>query len=730
MSQQNNLSDVSPKVTFGTPTPNEWKQFLRSVQNKPMERQEANSPQSSEESSFELEESFRALLERKRREMAENLRDLSEPREDPPIETATRTVASIGNDSTFIEADSMSKISDTSFEEMEQMCALLEKASKHVEDGEPSVAAGATGAGKSRQDPLVREPPSGFGDVTQLDDIDEPSGLWENTILPGITAALSPVKRLHLLRPSTIIEESTMIGGEMRSSIETTTTTQDTFESAKQAVEVTNGSSAASGSDVYRTAEEDTFASSIASYAQTTETDSKMFSDVSESIKQTSFMNKLENEEEESGYSQNSTREAGSSDIEESNIIVLDSSTNEAEDDGRLEEETEIITASHTDPLNTSEEEEYHVVQQEEEEEEEEQRSRSVNCNENQDLSGLDEIPDHFNDTFEKTDFMMKQGMKLMAMREQQQLAEEENLLHASQKPHQSPAQCAASTCVEPQHIVPHVYVQQQQSAQKLTKSRTNSDSEESTIIRPRNLTPFGRTNVKGQTLSASKVTPLGTTISKKNTPASAGGNCKQTLFPSAGKYGAKNTPSNTSISGSFKKPISRLPQPSKLTRKFEHIQSPIGAYIKKTPQSLLQTKINCPQHDLIDKLHSEHGRDSVMSGGKSKENYNALANGALNVKGYTSSIPGKGVVSSNRAHVLDERNAMRIPGGEKMQKLLHSSPTLVIRHEGRIRYASGSSGTSHKKLPSSTFEDDSLADLSVMSSDVSVRVLKDAKRY
>ncbi|XP_035775313.1 uncharacterized protein LOC118457666 [Anopheles albimanus] len=717
MSRQNNLRDVSPKVTFGTPTPNEWKQFLRSVQNKPMEAQEANSPQSSEESSFELEESFRALLERKRREMAENLRDLSEPRENPRHETATTTAASLGDDSTFIEADSMSKISDTSFEEMEQMCALLEKANNNDVEG----AAGAI-VGKMGQDPLAREP-SGFGDVTQLEDIDEPSGLWENTILPGIAAALSPVKRLHLLRPSTIIEESTMVGGEMRSSLETNAT-QDTFESAKQeATEAATGSSAVSGSDVYRTAEEDTFASSIGSYAQTTGMDSKMYSDVSESTQERSYINKAENEEEESGYSQNSTREAGSSDIEESNIIVLDSSTSEAEESVKLEEETEIMTASHMDPVNTSEEEEYHLVQQEE-------RARSDNCNESHNLSGLDEIPDHFNDTFEETDFMMKQGMKLMAMRQQQQIAQEENQLLAHQKQHPSPAKCAAPTYVEPRHVAPSVCAQQQQSGQKLTKSRTNSDSEESTIVRPRNLTPFGRTNVKGQTLSASKLTPLGTTVSKKNTPASAGGSCKQTLFSSAGKYGAKNTQSNTSISGSFKKPISRLPQPSKLTRKFEHIQSPIGAYIKKTPQSLLQTKINCPQHDLIDKLHSEHGRDSVMSGGKSKENHNALANGALNVKGYTSSIPGKGVVSSNRAHVLDERNTLRIPGGEKMQKLLHSSPTLVIRHEGRIRYASGSSGATQKKLQSSTFEDDSLADLSVVSSDVSVRVLKDAKRY
>ncbi|XP_049536577.1 uncharacterized protein LOC125951656 [Anopheles darlingi] len=717
MSRQNNLPNVSPKVTFGTPTLNEWKQFLRSEQNKPMKRQEANSSPSSEESSFELDESFRALLERKRREMAENLRDLNESRENAQIETAAKRAEPIGDDSTFIEADSIRNISDTSFEEMEQMCALLEKANKLNDGGEPSAASGATAT-------TVVQESSGFGDVTQLDDIDEPSGLWENTILPGIAAAMSPVKRLHLLRPSTIIEECTMVGGEMRSSLETNTT-QDTFQSTKQTVDVGNGSSAVSGSDVYRTAEEDTFASSIDSCAQTTEMDSRMANDAFESVQQTSCTNKVENEEEESGYSQNSTREAGSNDLEESNIIVLDSSTSEAEEDDKLQEESGITTASHSYPVNTSEEDEYHHVQQEE-------RPLSDHCIESQNLSGLDEIPDHFNDTLEETDFMMKQGMKLMAMRQMHQLAQEESLLDALQKPApQSPEKCAVPSYLEPRHAAPNVSVQQQRSAQKITKSRTNSGSEESTVIRPKNHTPFERTNLKGQAFSASKLTPVGTTMSKKNIAASAGGSCKQTLFPSVSKYGAKNTPSNTSISSSFKKPNSRLPQPLKLTRKFEHIQSPIGAYIKKTPQSLLQTKINCPQHDLIEVLHSEHhGRDSVMTGGKSKENYNALANGALNVKGYTSSIPGKGVVSSNRAHVLDERNTLRIPGGEKMQKLLHSSPTLVIRHEGRIRYASGASGSTHKNLPSSTFEDDSLADLSVVSSDVSVRVLKDAKRY
>ncbi|XP_052863946.1 uncharacterized protein LOC128270575 [Anopheles cruzii] len=624
-------------VTFGTPTIDDWKLYLRSLRDAPIEKQ-AISPESSEESSFELEESFRALLERKRNEME----DKQSADENKIANRGVATGGWIGEDSTFVEGDSMSKVSDTSFEEMEQMCVLLEKANRF---------AGAVVA----TDLVEKLPPKpsgsalGFGDVTQIDDIDEPSGLWEHSVLP-VAEVLSPVKRMHIMRPSTIIEESSI--GENGISVDNNS--MESFEPAKQLITEENNtkSSVISGSEEYRTAEEsfalDTFS--------TGNSDTRIDLGVTSQIA----------------------------------VVVIDSSSSEADKEpSKYEEEGTHDNEDSTLPVG-HEDESFSYV--------------------------LDEIPERFNDTLEETDFMMRQGMKLLAMKQQQQnRAEVDHHQETIQyKQGSSEDQMCGSnihSTASPKPNAHHHLKPVPKTAQTL-KVHTPQEK-----IAPR------------MVASASKITPFGVR-SKHNTPSGPGSaGHKQTHFSSDGKYGFKNL-QNTSVasSASFKKPVSRLP-PLKLGRKFDHIQSPIGAYIKKTPKSLLQAKITCPQKDLIDVLHNEHGRDSEAS---SKENCGTTLTDRLNVKGYTSSIPGKGVVSSNRAHVLDERDCVRIPGGAKMHKLLSGSPSSVIRHEGRIRYAAGAGagGVPGVQKKFDMTEDDSMADLSVVSSDVSVRILKDAKRY
>ncbi|XP_037935759.1 uncharacterized protein LOC119669806 [Teleopsis dalmanni] len=46
------------------------------------------------------------------------------------------------------------------------------------------------------------------GDMTQLDDIEPPTRLWENTFLDLVEPEISPVKMVGLMRPSTIMEEN------------------------------------------------------------------------------------------------------------------------------------------------------------------------------------------------------------------------------------------------------------------------------------------------------------------------------------------------------------------------------------------------------------------------------------------------------------------------------------------------------------------------------------------
>ncbi|XP_058059115.1 uncharacterized protein LOC131209957 [Anopheles bellator] len=628
MSQENNTAETA-NVTFGTPTLDDWKFYLHSLKDAPLEKQ-AILPESSEESSFELEESFRTLLERKRNEMEDKQSTDENKIADRGV--AHPTGGWIGEDSTFVEGDSMSKVSDTSFEELEQICVLLEKANR-VADSVEKLSSKPSGSA------------SGLGDVTQIDDIDEPSELWEHSVLPG-AEVLSPVKRMHIMRPSTIIEESSI--GENGISVDNNS--METFDSAKQVLTEENNTKSISGSEVYRTAEE----SFPLNTFSTGDSDTRIDFDVT---------------------GQNAV------------VIDIDSSSEVEEEPSTYEEE--VVHDNRESALQLGHEDEsFSYV--------------------------LDEIPEHFNDTLEETDFMMKQGMKLLAIKQrQQQRAEDDHHQETIQSKPECETQFSGSNIHSNQspklnaHHHPKPFVK---TAQTLKVH-----------------TPLEKNAVR-MVASASKITPFAVR-SKHNTPSGPGSaGQKQTHFSSDGKYGSRNL-HNTSVASSapFKKPVSRL-LPLKLGRKFDHIQSPIGAYIKKTPKSLLQAKITCPQKDLIDVLHNEHGRDSETS---IKENCGTTLTNRLNVKGYTSSIPGKGVVSTNRQHVLDERDWKRIPGGAKMHKLINGSPSSVIRHEGRIRYAAGSGDVAgvQKKFDNMA-EDDSMADLSVASSEVSVRILKDAKRY
>lgn len=101
----------------------------------PLEQQEID-PETTDESSFEIDDSFQTMIERKRKQMME-----SRLKEDVSTDDASATSSRFsggggggggdadsvqfrGNDSTFIEHDSMRKTTDESFEEMERLCSM------------------------------------------------------------------------------------------------------------------------------------------------------------------------------------------------------------------------------------------------------------------------------------------------------------------------------------------------------------------------------------------------------------------------------------------------------------------------------------------------------------------------------------------------------------------------------------------------------------------------------
>lgn len=76
---------------------------------------------------------------------------------------------------------------------------------------------------------------------------------------------------------------------------------------------------------------------------------------------------------------------------------------------------------------------------------------------------------------------------------------------------------------------------------------------------------------------------------------------------------------------------------------------------------------------------------------------------------------------------VVDQRKPVTIPGGEKIHRYLQPIKVpAVIRHEGKIK---SNIPSAHPWAPSINMVNNSLADLSTVAGDISLHVLKDAKR-
>ncbi|XP_059617721.1 uncharacterized protein LOC132262464 [Phlebotomus argentipes] len=202
------------------------------------------------------------------------------------------------------------------------------------------------------------------------------------------------------------------------------------------------------------------------------------------------------------------------------------------------------------------------------------------------------------------------------------------------------------------------------------------------------------------------------------------------------------NTPSSSSSSGAvpkkltpvldFKKPTPKQPTkiPQIRNKNWDHIKSPISAYIHKTPVMPLiaSTKGLCEK--IEDGARSPRSR-YLESKIKEKENVSS----DMNTPPKDRVFPKKACVSAPYAVQHDERVMPKIPGGPKMQKLLgndldqEKTPALTKR---MARYKT-------QRLPPALVEaerrklsltEDSIGNLSVISGDVSVHVMKNAMHF
>ncbi|SPP81542.1 uncharacterized protein LOC117584295 isoform X1 [Drosophila guanche] len=89
--------------------------------------------------------------------------------------------------------------------------------------------------------------------------------------------------------------------------------------------------------------------------------------------------------------------------------------------------------------------------------------------------------------------------------------------------------------------------------------------------------------------------------------------------------------------------------------------------------------------------------------------------------------LPKKAYISSELQHVIDERTPIPMPSVQKIQKYLNTAvEPKVFRHDGKMKMPSDAGAVSH--IPRRANQ--SLADLSLASGDISMYTLRDAQKF
>lgn len=294
----------------------------------------------------------------------------------------------------------------------------------------------------------------------------------------------------------------------------------------------------------------------------------------------------------------------------------------------------------------------------------------------------------NFNDSLERFDYMMRKGLELQQKTSDKPLAA--RVVNSPVSQYKAPTPKALTNSSQkrmlpgPKTPVPKAkpFVN---SAKKLTQPSPLAVTPSTRILKPFNRPQSAKTQLSERKLASPRQSP--------------------TVSPSFKK------PINFPTSGTKKEqPIqSRIPT----SKHFNHIVSPIGAYIKNIAAPPLLANVK-PTSDFFDSSYCNNmAREldqSVMS--------DAGATGKP--AKLISSLPVKFFTASQQQRVIDEK-FQKIPGGEKLNRIIGQMPS-VISHQGRVH-----SGNPVKRIVST---DDSFANVSIMSGDVSVQVVRDVKRH
>ncbi|TDG45957.1 hypothetical protein AWZ03_007677 [Drosophila navojoa] len=168
-------------------------------------------------------------------------------------------------------------------------------------------------------------------------------------------------------------------------------------------------------------------------------------------------------------------------------------------------------------------------------------------------------------------------------------------------------------------------------------------------------------------------------------------------------------------------------------TDNFAHIVSPIRAYTQKSATAPLMSIFREKSNNLSDTQPEEEnslicqlkrGQAAALAGKEAKANPEYFNPSAP-------FLPKKAYICSDLKQVVDERTPLPMPSVAKIQKYLDSaSDPTVMRHDGKMKTPGKSCATNQNKSYIPRRVNQSLADLSLASGDVSLYTLKDAKKF
>ncbi|XP_032595199.1 uncharacterized protein LOC6567020 isoform X2 [Drosophila grimshawi] len=523
------------------------------------------------------------------------------------------------------------------------------------------------------QDRLENESPLKSADCTRLEDVEAPSRFWDSTLMDNDSAfqplaKTSPVKMVGLMRPSTILEanEADMTGQQSADSSSSLTNNNSSFLTAPMLKTAQSYETIASGSSCYQSAGDN----SRASIEKVDEMGKTLnVDDLFYAAIAKAKPHGISPEEQKQLLSDfhETVFELVDNDEADNTIIEL-SSTDEEEDEDAAKDKDDLDADIKQEKISTI--------------------GVAIEEGEDKENTSME-----FNDTIEEMDYRMRKGRELIAAKA-------------------AAAAVAASAVAQPATPSP-------KASPAATPTKPLADSN-IIHLHPKQNT-FVLTPKKRQPISASP---------SPSSSLQKGANSSSKLHGSAGKYSLLVLAKKQD---KFFKEPSGIPmrrQQLAVKDNYAHIVSPIRAYTHKSGTAPLMSMFRQTSNikDAFDKLSSkEMELESYLcqlKRGQATES--KLGVGCIDATARL--LPKKAYISSELTQIVDERTRRPMPHVPKIQKYLDSAvePT-VMRHDGKMKMA----GESPLKRPSHIPRpNESLADLSLASGDISLYTLKDAQKF